>query len=93
MNRKKAMCPNCLNRHKALRVRFGDQEDRTPFLSPKRHLRTGLIYLQLKATRPSIAQVQYCRGAYGGSLIEVDGKGLVSPDRCLGVYEHDFPKV
>ena len=38
-------------------------------------------------------QVRYSKSAYDGSLIEVDGKGLVSPNRWLGVYEHVFPEV
>ena len=43
---KKAMSSNCINRQKALRVRFCDQQDQTLFFnSPKRHLWTGLIYL------------------------------------------------
>ena len=32
-------------------------------------------------------QVRYCKSAYGGSLTEVDGKGLVFLNRWLGVYE------
>ena len=30
------MSPNCLNIQKALRVRFGDQEDRTPLFKSKK---------------------------------------------------------
>ena len=29
-------------------------------------------------------QVRYCKSVYGGSLIEVDGKGLVSLERPKG---------
>ena len=37
-------------------------------------------------------QVRYCKSAYGGSLIEVDRKSLVSLNRSLGVYGHVFPE-
>ena len=69
------------NRQKTLKVRFCDQQDRMRFFKSKRHLRTGLIYLQLKATSLSTVQVRYCKSAYGGSLTEVDGKGLVFINR------------
>ena len=38
--------------------------------------------LFIAESHESIVQVRYCKsGVYRGSLIEVDGKGLVSPDR------------
>ena len=94
MNRKKAVSSNCLNRQKSLRVRFCDQEDRMHFffLSVSKNLPTDLIYLQLKATSLSVVQVRYYKSVYGESLIEKNGKGLVSRKR-LGGYEHVFSEV
>ena len=76
----KTMSSNCINRQKALRVRFCDQQDQTLFLSPKRHLWAGLIYLQLKTTSLSIVRVGHCKSVYSRSPTEVDEKSLVSPD-------------
>ena len=36
MNRKKALSSNCLNRQKALRIRFCDQQDRMLFVKSKK---------------------------------------------------------
>ena len=74
--KKKAVSSNCLSR------KFCDQQDRMLFFkSPKRHLRTGLIYLQLKATSLSICTMQYVKSVYGGNPTEVDRKKFLSPDR------------
>ena len=78
MNRKKATISNCLSRQKALRVRFCEQQDRTLFLSPKKPPDKSDLFIS-----ESHESVNHARAAsaYGGSLIEVDGKGLVSPNR------------
>ena len=83
MNRKKAMSSNCLNRQKASRVRVCDQEDRMLFfMSKKASPDRSDLFLFIAESHESVNRASaVLPECFGGSLTEVDGKGLVFLNR------------